>query len=62
VDSADLSLAPTRIADSGGRDLEGLGIFARGSLEALLLGSSLEASTLTGRISGVIAEEALPLG
>ncbi len=62
VDSADLSLAPTRITDSGGRGLEGLGIFARGSLEALLLGSSLEASTLTGRISGVIAEEALSLG
>ncbi|WP_158218612.1 SGNH/GDSL hydrolase family protein [Synechococcus sp. 1G10] len=62
VDSADLSLAPTRITDSGGRGLEGVGIFARGSLEALLLGSSLEDSTLTSRISGVIAEEALLLG
>jgi Ca2+-binding RTX toxin-like protein len=62
VDSADLSLAPTRITDSGGRGLEGVGIFARGSLEALLLGSSLDDSTLTSRISGVIAEEALLLG
>ncbi|MCX5930846.1 MAG: hypothetical protein NTW83_03180, partial [Cyanobacteria bacterium] len=62
VDSNDLSLAPTRITDSGGRGLEGLGIFARGNLEALLLGSNLEAGSLAGRISGVISEEALLLG
>ncbi|EAQ74059.1 MULTISPECIES: SGNH/GDSL hydrolase family protein [unclassified Synechococcus] len=62
VDSADLSLAPARITDSVGRGLEGLGIFARGNLEALLLGSSLDPGALTGRISGVIAEEFLQLG
>ncbi|MCP9800767.1 SGNH/GDSL hydrolase family protein [Synechococcus sp. RedBA-s] len=62
VDSADLSLAPTRITDSGGRGLEGLGIYARGSLEALLMGSSLDPGVLAGRISGVINEDLLQLG
>jgi hypothetical protein len=61
VNTADLSVAPTRLTDTGGNGFDGLGLFARGTLEAFLVGRSLETGVLSGQISGVMAEESLPL-